>query len=112
MSQNDRMTHDDRYREDVKITRDESSGAANIIIVVVIALLGLGLLYWAATSYQSASLSDTTIINTAPAPDGTALSPPADTAPAPLNNDVAPAPSTNETAPALEPAPAPAPAQY
>ena len=32
MSQNDRMTHDDdRYREDVRITRDESSGTANIM---------------------------------------------------------------------------------
>lgn len=119
MSQNDRMTHDDdRYREDVRITRDESSGTANIMIVVVIAVLGLGLLYWAATSYQSAPSSETTIIKPAPAP---ALAPPADTAPAPLNNDVAPAPSTNDVAPAElpaapaapapGPAPAPAPAQ-
>jgi hypothetical protein len=114
------MTHDDRYlREDVRVTRDETGGASSIVIGVVIALLGLGLLYWVASSYWAGPSTDsTTIINPAPLPatPPAVIVPPADTpAPAPLNNEAAPPATDTAPAPAPEapapttPAPAPSP---
>lgn len=106
MSQNDRLTHDDRYvREEVKITRDETS-SASLLVIFIVALVGLGLLYWAASSYWAgAPTSSTTIVAPAPEPAPTInITPAPDTsAPAPLNNEAAPA----EPAPAPAPAPAP-----
>ena len=123
MAHNDRMT-DDAYGRTVNV-RQESYGAGTIVLVAIVALIGLGLLYWIASSAWGPSTDSTTIIvpdavetlpAPAPAPGDTvapmdALPPATETAPSesvPL--DAAPAPAPEITpAPAPEPAPAPAP---
>lgn len=133
MAHNDRLTDDvygrpdDVYGRNVNV-RQESYGTGTVILVAIVALIGLGLLYWIVSSAWGPT-TDTTIVTPnavetvpapAPAPGDTvapmdALPPATDTAPsAPL--DVAPAPApapapeaTPAPAPAPEPAPAPAP---
>jgi hypothetical protein len=123
MAHNDRMT-DDAYGRSVNV-RQESYGAGTIVLVAIVALIGLGLLYWIASSAWGPA-TDTTIVSPdttvetvpAPAPGDTvapmdALPPATETAPAetaPLDAAPAPAPAPEATpAPAPEPAPAPAP---
>ena len=125
MAHNDRLT-DDAFGRTVNV-RQESYGAGTIVLVAIVALIGLGLLYWIASSAWGPSTDSTTIIVPdavetvpAPAPGDTiapmdALPPALETAPSesvPLDVDPAPAPAITPAptpAPAPEPAPAPAP---
>lgn len=114
----DRRAYDETARRDARVHVDASDrSAGSIVVIVVVALIGLGLLYWAATVMWAPTTTDITVtpapteMTPAPAPDGTiaptdqlAPPPPAETLPA------EPAPPAIEPAPpAIEPAPAPAP---
>lgn len=116
MAHNDRLT-DDAYGRTVHV-REESYGTGTIVLVAIVALIGLGLLYWIVSSAWGPS--DMTVIvpdavetvpAPAPAPGDTvvpmdALPPATDTAPI----EMAPAPAEPAPAPAPEATPAPAPA--
>lgn len=118
MSQNDRMTHDDRPRPDVTITRVESDSSTgrSLLIGIVIALVFVGAFYFGARQYWMPAPESTAPSTTVVVPPSTTVvvPPPAPDAPAPAPtpNTVAPAPSAApEPAPTPAPAPAPAPAQ-
>ena len=101
----DRRAYNETARRDPAVRRDAERSTGSIVAIVVVALIALGLLYWAATlMWAPTTTTDITVTPAptetipAPAPD-TMVPPPAETAPA------EPAP------PAIEPEPAPAPAQ-
>jgi hypothetical protein len=113
----DRMTHDDPYTRDVKVTRDtrivreDASGPGTMIVIIVLAVIGLGLLYWAATAFWGPAPEPVAITAPAPAP---AIEAPPPTTIAPTE-EALPPPATEAVpleavppAPAPEPAPAPA----
>lgn len=107
----DRRAYNETAPRDPRVHVDASDrSAGSIVVIVVVALIGLGLLYWAATVMWAPTTTDITVtpapteMTPAPAPDGT-IAPTEQLAPPPAETLPAePAP------PAIEPEPAPAPA--
>jgi hypothetical protein len=103
----DRMTSNDpAYRETVY--RDSDSGTRTVIYIVA-ALIVLGLVYLAVTSFWGAAptttpASTTTIENNVPAPADPVIMAPAPEAVAPAPSELAPAPDVTAP-PAATPAP-------
>ena len=91
MAHNDRMTDTDPYRTDpygnVRASADRNT--ISPVYMVVLVVLVLGLLYWAASSFWVST-------------DGSAVAPSSISAP-PATTDVAPLPSDNSTNPSLAP---------